>query len=112
MPCFHGVTITSGLQKPETAGSELAPWRENPYRLFSWWDVDKFSAEKFFILGNLVSTVRDKISMVAILPEQKEKIIRDAQSALPLIEHLCTEINLTFVLAAVPESKRDCPGRC
>jgi hypothetical protein len=35
-----------------------APWIDNPYRLVSWWDMEKFSANVFFSIGRYLSLVR------------------------------------------------------
>jgi hypothetical protein len=35
----------------------LAPWQESPYRLISWWDMERFSAMAFYQIGKLLEKV-------------------------------------------------------
>ena len=41
--------------------SKLVPWQAEVYRLVSWWDVEKFAAEKFYAIGMLLETLSQRI---------------------------------------------------
>jgi hypothetical protein len=36
----------------------MAPWRKAPYSLVSWWDMEKFSAELFLMIGKYLADAR------------------------------------------------------
>ena len=48
-PTHVSTKIQRCLPKPT-----LAPWRAEVYRLVSWWDVEKFAADKFYAIGMLL----------------------------------------------------------
>jgi hypothetical protein len=37
----------------------LTPWIVTPYRLVSWWDMEKFSAGTFYILARIIEQIAD-----------------------------------------------------
>jgi hypothetical protein len=38
--------------------TSLQPWIARPYDLVSWWDMEKFSAHAFFLMGELLEQIR------------------------------------------------------
>jgi hypothetical protein len=48
-------TYISRCEQPHVA----APWIANPYRLVSWWDMEKFSAGTFYVLARIIEQIAD-----------------------------------------------------
>lgn len=46
------------VESPIEPRAVLAPWVENPLRLFSWWEMEEFSARQVYALGKLLERVR------------------------------------------------------
>jgi hypothetical protein len=80
----------------------LMPWEENPYTLVSWWNVEKFSADIFFTIGQYLCiaqrTFKDRIrqegnSAATVLgapsSESKDNAILNS------IKEACSQIGLT-----------------
>lgn len=86
----------------------LPPWYVEGYRLVSWWDVEKFAAEKFYMLGVLLQGVsgalerRDKENPDSLLGfEARTKLIDDME----LVQHECLKLSLMHSFDAAQEFK-------
>ena len=85
---------------------ELAPWQTEVYRLVSWWDVEKFAAEKFYMLGLLLERAscllerREKAEPDATLPfDARTRLIGDME----LAEKECLKLSLVHSADAAQE---------
>ena len=73
-----------------------SPWLKNPFNLFNWWEMEKFSAEKFCnICGNLAGlsarfAEADRIGSTGVAPNDVKYMI----DALTRIENNCKDIGL------------------
>lgn len=69
------------------------PWVENPFRLVSWWEMEKFSAEQYVtICANLAATAAAQAKQNSLLlpPEHKQALA----DSLKEVEKLCRDIGL------------------
>jgi hypothetical protein len=41
------------------------PWRVDRYKLLSWWDMERFSARSFFLIGNLLGILPENVRKAA-----------------------------------------------
>lgn len=69
----------------------IALWDENPYRLVTWWEMEKFAAEKFCnICGNLAGLSGDVLK-INHFPEDK---VKKLVSTLVSVQGDCRQIGL------------------
>jgi hypothetical protein len=47
------------------SAEKVRPWQVDPYKLLSWWDMQRFSAQGFFILGNVLGFLPENIRKAA-----------------------------------------------
>jgi hypothetical protein len=77
----------------DAAGEIRPPWVEHPYRLISWLDMEKFSADGFFRLSELLSIMR------MVFADTKDAIVGDEspdylRRQLKHVEKECRKIGL------------------
>jgi hypothetical protein len=96
------------LAKP---GAILAPWQEAPYSLVSWWDVEKFAAQKFcYICGNLAGmSGRFQRAADLNLPHTSQDIIWLTE-ALEKAKDNCNEIGLTVSAIQIVKANDNLKG--
>jgi hypothetical protein len=76
---------------------EIAPWQVEVYKLISWWDVERFAAHRFYMLGLLLEAGSAKLDRRArenpdqvLTLDMKAKLIGD----LELVEKECLKLSL------------------
>ena len=82
----------------------LRPWEREPYRLFSWWDMEKFAAHAFVALGKLlerIGAVHHKFEDKSLTDEAKHGL----EDFLSAIHDACLKIALRFSLSQVDRIK-------
>jgi len=82
----------------------VPPWIANPYRLISWWDMEKFSAETFFSIGAVMQQIK------SIGEQDEEEPIIVTRYLHPLFDMFitnCDLINLSVSSDLMKELKRD-----
>jgi hypothetical protein len=82
------------------AGKILPPWVENPYRLISWWEMEKFSAADFYKIGRLLSILEHETDA---FKELTQDISGEGGGAIrkhlrPGMVEACEEIGLIFAV--------------
>lgn len=95
--------------------SEL-PWILAPYQLVTWWDMEKFSAEAFVLIGTLIQQLKEEMGLpesdaafsftgtkVFLSPEKKDKI----KNCLDFIESHCHRVSLTICCAVIAQVRDD-----
>lgn len=88
---------------------DLAPWQAEVYRLVSWWDVERFAAHRFYMLGLLLEAgsaslerrARENPDRVLTL-DTKDKLIVD----LELVEKECLKLSLVNSSDAAEELRQ------
>jgi len=88
---------------------QKSPWIDNPYRLVSWWDMQKFSAQAFFDIGKFLTHVkRNADDLIAIDGNSRDTPLgeasrdsRVASSQIEFISNNCKAIGLTISLKAI-----------
>ncbi|MFZ0747672.1 MAG: hypothetical protein WAM85_24925 [Terracidiphilus sp.] len=68
--------MTSPLKPHSTIDNPHQPWVSSPYSLISWWDMEKFSADEFYDIGNYLG----KMSELFDLGEANERLTEQNQS--------------------------------
>src|SRR5215469_12858200 len=91
----------------EPGSSVLAPWLENPYRLLSWWKMEKFTAGSFYAIGVGLQAIKDEIQHyldanqwnreMPITKEMLGTVVDD----LTVMKERCTSIGLTVSVKCV-----------
>ena len=56
------------LRFPQPA-TKVRPWRIDRYKLLSWWDMERFSARAFYLIGNSLAVLPGQIAIMAEVPE-------------------------------------------
>jgi hypothetical protein len=78
----------------------FAPWGEVPYRLFSWWDMERFSAGSLVALGTLLERVGTfHSSSPGVTDAWREKDATDNSGLgifLQAVKDECAKVNLQF----------------
>jgi hypothetical protein len=80
----------------------LAPWRENPYRLMSLWDMLRFRADAFCrcstLLGQMISKIQDHV-----MPTDDSWGLMGGN--LGELERYCDELGLTVTASQIRRMK-------
>ena len=101
--------VLAGEFSPSTGNRR--PWRFAGCRLLSWWDMERFSARSFFLVGNLLGILPESIKKAAY-PERyhvdgNEKVCEDTKNHVSVwvieVQKHCEEIDLGL---AVEHCKR------
>lgn len=58
--------------EPSETGAVVRPWEVSPYGLVSWWDMEQFSAKKFYQAGRLLERVRAEHGRWRVTPVASE----------------------------------------
>ena len=81
----------------EKRSCNLTPWQEAPYQLISWWDMQQFSAKKFYNMTLMLERIRkepyikyQEPTNLDISEESKIKL----EKLLRPIEDFCIELSL------------------
>ncbi len=98
----------------EGESASLAPWILAPYRLISWWDMQKFSAEAFVTIGSQLQMLKEEIGFggglstltleTIVLDEVKREEI---SKLLSYIEIKCSEVSLRISAGCVAVLRGD-----
>src|SRR4051812_22746052 len=83
---------------------KLQPWIENPHRLISWWDMNTFSAEEFYKLGQLLKYAVDELGAMndgAAIPELVEAYQSRLGQALDLAAQVQLNITAKWITQAL-----------
>jgi hypothetical protein len=97
----------------------LCPWEAFPYQLVSWWDMQKFSAEKFVNIGTLIHRLKEELG-IAVVQGDAAFDFSD-KSALVMTDELrnklagvfdfmigeCTKIDLHVTVGTLEQIKGD-----
>ena len=97
----------------------LRPWEAFPYQLVSWWDMQKFSAEKFVSIGTLIQQLKEEMGIPVVLGDSAFDF--SDKSALVMTDDLrkklagvfdfmiaeCTQINLDVTMGTLEQIKGD-----
>ena len=51
------------------AATNIRPWRADRYKLLSWWDMERFSARAFYLIGNSLAILPGQIAAMAEVSE-------------------------------------------
>lgn len=52
-------------------GDQLTPWEANPYRLISWWAMEKFAAEKFCTICTNLTSMSGNLAHIGLTVSPK-----------------------------------------
>lgn len=83
--------------------TRLRPWEQSLYQLFSWWDMEQFSADIFYHIGCFIRAmimVAEKYEATEQLTKRHKKPLLDQ---LQKIENRCSEIKLRVSILAIQE---------
>lgn len=92
--------VLEGEFSPSTG--DRRPWWFAGCRLLSWWDMERFSARSFFLVGNLLGILPESIKKAAY-PERyqvdgNEKVCEDTKNHVAVwvieVQKHCEEISL------------------
>jgi hypothetical protein len=105
------------VESGQSKASVLCPWIENPYALISWWDMEKFSADAFFLMGKLLERIRlvhtpqdiasksglDGVRPLSSIPDipAPRDAVEGLKALLEAMSAKCKEISLKFSLKAI-----------
>jgi hypothetical protein len=88
------------------AGHRPLPWHENPYRLFSWWDMHNFASQELLMLGMWLENVKRRVDAVSrrpLLPEEQDLILNN----LEIVERILSSIGLGHSERMLSEMEAD-----
>ena len=89
----------------------LTPWQEAPYQLISWWDMEKFSALKFYHMAVLLEKLKNQYSVAAkkisddfSIDEDLRKLVGKLLNSIKLE---CLELSLSNSAEVICEFQHD-----
>jgi hypothetical protein len=88
-----------GIKVPELPAnvSVRQPWEDNPYQLFSWWDMEQFSADIYFALASYLANLRADLKTVPAETKVEAQVLQWAKGDVDIwaeISNLCESIGL------------------
>jgi hypothetical protein len=97
---------TQDLLSDNNLGDILEPWQVSPYQLISWWDMEQFSAIKFYSIAVLLERIKQKYSkkILNIAPVPVDEDIRlELEKLLRPIEQECQKLGLRNSVGTINE---------
>jgi len=102
-------SVFEGFDRPPA--KNIPPWRGSCFRLLSWWEMEKFSARNFYLIGNLLGILPAQIEKAlnpdCAQPSSDEKVSLETRNHVAVwvmeIQKHCEEIGLEY---AVVHTKR------
>ena len=99
-----GAALNDLAHTPEGVKLGLPPWREHPFRLFSWLDMEKFSAKSFYLIIQRLTEMQsaafyhtsDAFALVSQPAVDRIKIIM-----LPVVKAECQKIGLRYSIKEI-----------
>jgi hypothetical protein len=97
-----GVRIGSTL-RVGSADSNLLPWIAFPYSLFSWWDMQQFSARAFYLIGVALGSIpvtvakiaeSDEYPVLSLDQQASELLVKSVKAKAIFVRDLCQAINM------------------
>jgi hypothetical protein len=96
MVCYT-IGVIACLTPTDSSPAEptiLPPWIVNPYDLVSWWDMEKFAAEKFFRVSNNLGSLAQNYANVSMGMQVPEENRLSLSVQLVELTDLCASIGL------------------
>jgi len=92
-----------------SSGAAVCPWLENPYALISWRDMQEFTSDIYFMVGQYLAETQMSLqglselkgnSCATVQPPEKDDAA-DQRKTLLIVKRVCSEIGLTVSVKAV-----------
>src|SRR2546423_7102892 len=104
--------LVSECEKAVKRGTSTeAPWILTPYQLVSWWDMQKFSAERFVHIGTILRALKEEVGLSPVggdpafdFSDQTEITItlesyNEIVKSVDYMARVCDEISLKVTVA-------------